>query len=60
LKYPGPQNYWKSPAIKENKRSPKKEKEASEEGEEGSPKVYYMTREKTDKRVYKPMRSYVF
>jgi hypothetical protein len=42
-------------------KSPQKNSEESApKDEEGSPKIYYMNRDKTDKRLYKPMKSYVF
>jgi hypothetical protein len=56
-KYPGPQQYFKVPPIdKTNPNKPKEEMEAPE----GSPKNYYQNRDRTDKKIYKPMKSYVF
>jgi hypothetical protein len=55
-KYVGPQHYWKYPKmgfkVKKGFRLP-------EEDEKGN-KAYYMNREMTDKRVYKPMKKHVF
>ena len=55
---------WKPVKLDEigwNAKSPKKDSEENAgKGDDGSPKIYYMNREKTDKRIYKPMKSYVF
>jgi hypothetical protein len=63
LRNPGPQQYFKTPMVKfPQGGSPKKiaeEKTPKEEGE-GENKIYYLNRDKTDKRVYKPMKSYFF
>lgn len=60
-KWPGPQQYFKTPAFNFGSKSLKKgEDEATKDETEGSPKIYYMNREKTDKRLYKPMKNHVF
>lgn len=55
-KFVGPQHYWKYP--KENFRK-KKQKEIPKEDENGN-KLYFLKRETTDKRVYKPMKNHLF
>jgi hypothetical protein len=61
-KYPGPQQYFKTHTFDRLNPNPKPGEENAKEKEqpEGSPKMYYQNRDRTDKRIYKPMKSYVF
>lgn len=55
-KYVGPQHYWKYPKIGYKT---KKDWRPPEEDDNGN-KTYYMRREMTDKKVYKPMKKHIF
>lgn len=55
---PGPDKYWQTLPYNA-KRSKKQEEEQEKEGLSQEKKIYYCRREKTDTRVYKPMRSSV-
>jgi hypothetical protein len=59
-KYPGPQQYFKTPLQKFEKKKKKKDEEeaVAMEGEEN--KEFYSDRKKIDKRIYKPMKSHIF
>lgn len=60
--YPGPQKYWKIPSEQQLYGKRKKKKKPLEElqvNDDGT-KNYYLYRETTDKRVYKPMKSYIY
>lgn len=62
-KSPGPQKYWKSPKFKfiNGKSQPIEIQDTLETDQNGNEvKQYIMKREKTDKRIYKPMKSYIF
>lgn len=56
---PGPDKYWTTLPYN-GKRTQKQEDEQEKEGLSQEKKIYYCRRGKTDKRVYKPMRSSVF
>lgn len=53
---PGPQAYWKTP----NGYLDVRIKRAKSVEEETDPPKRYMPREKTDKRLYKPMQRAIF
>ena len=55
---PSPDYYWKMSGMDINERPKVVEEEKEIDGK--SRKVYYMNRQRTDFRVYKPMRSSVF
>jgi|LauGreDrversion4_2_1035121.scaffolds.fasta_scaffold310086_5 hypothetical protein len=60
-KWPGPQQYFKTPIERFEK---KKKKKGDEEGAameaEDDKKEFYSDRKKIDKRIYKPMKSHIF
>jgi hypothetical protein len=55
---PGPQHYWKTLTFKETKGGKKKDDEV--QNDDGEKKIYLCNRRKTDKALYKPMRSHIF
>jgi hypothetical protein len=57
---PGPQHYWKTMPYNKLQKNKKTGEEKAPEQVEGQPKIYLLNREKTDKRIYKPMRSHIF
>jgi len=58
MKWPGPQQYFKTPFVTlEKKKTKKGEEEAADDGEK---KEIYCDRKKTDKRIYKPMKGHIF
>ena len=60
IRSPGPQSYWVSPKINYHNKKANEDTDNKTSNENDDTKVYHMNREKTDKRVSKPMRSYVF
>ena len=59
-RYPGPQQYWKTLPYDKTHKKKKKDEQPPQVDDDGKPKVYYLNREITDKRVYKPMKSHIF
>lgn len=60
-KYPGPQQYFKTPLQKFEKKKKKKDDEEGVAGDTGDEKKeFYSDRKKIDKRIYKPMKSHIF
>jgi len=58
--YPGPQQYWQEPRLNLNSRKKKSDEEEEKGQTEDVKKLRYMSREKTDKRIYKPMKQHIF
>lgn len=59
-KWPGPQQYFKTPLVSVQKKTKKKGEEAEAAVDDGDKKEFYTDRNKTDKKIYKPMKTHIF
>jgi hypothetical protein len=64
-KSPGPSSYWKSPKLKyvgagQKSKATEIDPQPELDTEGNEIKQYLMKRDKADKKVYKPMKSYFF
>ena len=59
-KWPGPQQYFKTPLEKFEVTKIKNGEEGEAAADDGDKKEFYSDRRKTDKRIYKPMKGHIF
>ena len=60
MKYPGPQQYFKTPLQSFEKKAKKGENEEAAAGDDEVKKDIYSDRNKIDKKIYKPMKGHIF